>query len=56
MVIGPSPKWHLRGVLVSPADGGVHGPADVVSTIGRCQERGEEPFQGAVHGHLSSRL
>ncbi len=40
------------GLLVGPADGGVHrhGPADVVSTIGRCQERGKDPFPGTVHG------
>lgn len=40
------------GVLVGAADGGVHrhSPADVVSTVGRRQERGENPLPSAVHG------
>lgn len=47
------------GMLVCSADGGVHRyrPSDVVIDVDRCQDGGEDPFPGAVHGpHLISRL
>jgi hypothetical protein len=57
VVVGFGPAWSpffsgTGGVLVSPADGGVHrhGPADVGISVGCRQNRGEDSFPDAVRG------
>lgn len=45
-VVAPAACWWARRTVECHR----HGPADAVSTVGCCQERGEDPFPGAVHG------